>query len=44
MANFLAGSVIGGNIFIKGFETVASSFTNYLKLQKIIGAKYDNKK
>ena len=35
MANFLAGSVIGANILIKGFETVASSFPNFLKMSLI---------
>ena len=44
MANFLAGSVTGANILIKGFETVSSSFPNFLKLQKKIGAKYEIRK
>ena len=44
MANFIAGSVIGANILINGFETVASSFPNFLKLQKKIGSKYEVKK
>jgi len=43
MANFVAGQVIGANILIKGFETVASSFPNFLKFQKQIGAKYEIK-
>ena len=38
------GHSIGGNILITGFETVASSFPNFLKLQKILGAKYEIKK
>ena len=41
MANFVAGQVIGVNILIKGFETVASSFPNFLKFQRQIGAKYE---
>jgi len=44
MANFVAGTVVGSNILIDGFETVASSFPNFLKLQKILGAKYEIKK
>ena len=44
MANFIAATVTGSNIAIKGFETVASSFPNFLKLQKKIGAKYEIKK
>ena len=41
MASFVAGQVTGNNILIKGFETVSSSFPNFLKLQKKIGAKYE---
>ena len=41
MATFVAGQVTGNNILIKGFETVSSSFPNFLKLQKKIGAKYE---
>jgi len=44
MANFLMGAVLGVNILINGFETVASSFPNFLKLQKKIGVKYEIKK
>ena len=44
MANFVIGTVTGSNILIKGFETVASSFPNFLRLQKILGAKYEIKK
>ena len=44
MANFIAGSVLGCNISIDGFETVASSFPNFLKLQKNLGANYEIKK
>ena len=44
MANFIAGSVLGCNISIDGFETVASSFPNFLKLQKNLGANYEVKK
>ena len=41
MASFVAGQVTGNNILIKGFETVSSSFPNFLKFQKKIGAKYE---
>ena len=44
MANFVAGQISGANILIKGFETVKSSFPNFLKYQKEIGAKYEIKK
>jgi len=44
MANFVAGLIVGGNILITGFETVSSSFPNFLKLQKFLGAKYEIKK
>tara|TARA_Y100000590_G_scaffold316231_1_gene357603 strand:- start:3339 stop:4688 length:1350 start_codon:yes stop_codon:yes gene_type:complete len=44
MTNFIAGSVVGSNILIKDFETVSSSFPNFLKLQKTLGAKYEIKK
>ena len=44
MANFIVSSVLGNNILINGFETVASSFPNFLNLQKILGAKYEIKK
>ena len=44
MANFIAGSVTGTSILIDGFETVASSFPNFLKLQKTLGAKYEIRK
>ena len=43
MASFVAGQVTGNNILIKGFETVSSSFPNFLKFQKKIGAKYEIK-
>ncbi len=44
MTSFIAGTIIpGANIIIKGFETVSSSFPNFLKLQKKIGAKYEIK-
>ena len=44
MANFIAATVTGSNILITGFETVSSSFPNFLKLQKkFIGAKYETK-
>ena len=35
--------VTESNVLIKGFETVKSSFPNFLKLQKEIGAKYEIK-
>ena len=41
MASFVAGQVTGNNILIEGFETVSSSFPNFLKLQKKIGAHYE---
>ena len=44
MTNFIAGSVVGSNILIKDFETVSSSFPNFLKLQKTLGAKYEIKR
>ncbi len=43
MASFVAGQVTGCKIFIKDFETVSSSFPNFLKFQKKIGAKYEIK-
>ena len=43
MASFVAGQVTGFKILIKGFETVSSSFPNFLKFQKKIGAKYEIK-
>lgn len=43
MTCFVAGT-LGANILIKGFNTVKSSFPNFLKLQKQIGAKYEIKK
>jgi 3-phosphoshikimate 1-carboxyvinyltransferase len=43
MASFVAGQVTGCKILIKDFETVSSSFPNFLKLQKKIGAKYEIK-
>ena len=41
MTNFVAGQITGSKIWIKNFETVSSSFPNFLKLQKQIGAKYE---
>ena len=43
MISFVAGQVTGNKILIKGFETVSSSFPNFLKIQKKIGAKYEIK-
>ena len=44
MTCFVGGAVLGGKVLISGFETVASSFPNFLKLQKKIGTKYEIKK
>ena len=41
MSFFVMGQVLGGKISIKNFETVNSSFPNFLKLQKTIGSKYE---
>ena len=44
MSFFIFGQIIGANLLIKGFETVKSSFPDFLKLQKHLGAKYEIKK
>ena len=44
MSNFVFGTVLGVEVLIKGFETVLSSFPNFLKIQKQIGIKYEIKK
>ena len=44
MSNFVFGSVLGTKVLIKGFETVLSSFPNFLKIQKQIGVNYEIKK
>ena len=42
MSFFILAQNTDSNVLIKGFETVKSSFPNFLKLQKkIIGAKYE---
>jgi len=43
MSFFIMSQVTGTSVLIKGFETVKSSFPNFLKLQKKIGAKYEIK-
>ena len=42
--NVVTITVTGNNLIINGFETVLSSFPNFLKLQRQIGAKYEIKK
>jgi len=44
MSNFVIGSILGVEVLVKGFETVLSSFPNFLKIQKQIGTKYEVKK
>ena len=44
MGFFILGQALGINMTIKGFESVNSSFPNFLKLQKKLGAKYEIKK
>ena len=45
MSFFILAQVTGSNVLIKNFQTVKSSFPNFLKLQKkIIGAKYEIQK
>ena len=44
MSFFILGQALGINMTIKGFESVNSSFPNFLKLQKKLGAKYEIKK
>ena len=43
MSFFIFAQITGSNVAIKGFETVKSSFPNFLNLQKKIGAKYEIK-
>ena len=43
MSFFILGQALGINMTIKGFESVNSSFPNFLKLQKKLGAKYEIK-
>ena len=44
MCFFIFAQVTGSSVLISGFETVKSSFPNFLNLQKKIGAKYEIKK
>ena len=44
MSFFILGQALGNYMTIKGFESVNSSFPNFLKLQKKLGAKYEIKK
>ncbi|MDC0059608.1 3-phosphoshikimate 1-carboxyvinyltransferase [Pelagibacteraceae bacterium] len=45
MTCFIASTIVpGATILIKDFETIKSSFPNFLKLQKKIGVKYEIKK
>tara|TARA_B100001996_G_scaffold210287_1_gene161369 strand:+ start:5362 stop:6699 length:1338 start_codon:yes stop_codon:yes gene_type:complete len=44
MGFFILGQALGIDMTIKGFESVNSSFPNFLKLQKKLGAKYEIKK
>ena len=43
MSFFVLAQLTESNVLIKGFETVKSSFPNFLNLQKKIGAKYEVK-
>ena len=44
MSFFILGQALGSRMIINGFESVNSSFPNFLKLQKKLGAKYEIKK
>ena len=44
MSFFILGQTLGTHMTIKVFESVNSSFPNFLKLQKKLGAKYEIKK
>ena len=44
MSFFILGQILDNSITIKGFESVSSSFPNFLKLQKKLGAKFEIKK
>jgi 3-phosphoshikimate 1-carboxyvinyltransferase len=44
MCFFIFAQVTGSSVLINGFETVKSSFPNFLNLQRKIGAKYEIKK
>ena len=43
MSFFILGQTLGKHMTIKGFESVNSSFPNFLKLQKKLGAEYEIK-
>ena len=44
MSFFCLGQLLNGNIEIKNFETVNTSFSKFLVTMKKIGAKYEIKK
>ena len=44
MSFFCLGQILNGNIEIKNFDTVNTSFPKFLKLMKKIGAKFEIKK
>ena len=45
MCMHVLANITGCKVLIKGYETVASSFPNFLKLQKKLGTKnYETKK
>ncbi|MBA1338554.1 MAG: 3-phosphoshikimate 1-carboxyvinyltransferase [Pelagibacterales bacterium] len=44
MASFCLGQLIGGEIIINDFQTVNTSFSQFLSIMKKIGAKYEIKK
>jgi 5-enolpyruvylshikimate-3-phosphate synthase len=44
MSMAVLANVTESNVLIRGFETVKSSFPNFLKIQKKIGANYEIKK
>ena len=44
MSFFCLGQLLGGNVEIKNFETVNTSFSKFLSLMKKIGAKFEIKK
>ena len=44
MSAFVMSQIFGGKIKIKDFNSVATSFPNFLNLMKQLGAKYEIKK
>ena len=44
MSVFVMSQIFGGQIKIKDFNSVATSFPNFLNLMKRLGAKYEFKK